>query len=469
LFPARKAGVGAAGSQSHSSGDIGPATSKISMLVAILVVTLIGRPAEWIPGLGSIPVTRIVFLIALVVALRSVASLSPARLMSLPGLKSAIFFLGLAVASIVFSIYKSKTLSFIPGPVTLLLSIILLVKAVPTVRDAERVLVAMIVSAIALSIGTLRAYQGGRAEIGTEASSYDPNDLAYVLISILPIAFAMFTVSKGLKKIALLGAIGAMLVTVLLTGSRGGFIALAVVAIMFTFKPIGLAKDGRLKQVAVGGAVARVAALAIAAMLAWVFAPPEIKYRIETMSELGSDYNMNMSDQSSRLLVWQRHSMATVRRPIGYGLGTANTVDGMFGGQYKTTHNTLVQTLVELGFLGLFLLLRCYYVSWRDLQAAERHSKQSQAPPTPEQSRIALYSRALRMSLVGNIISGFFLSQAYGPTLWVLFAVCAAFIYLNRAASGEAGAVQGEVVADAGKRAGRRGLIARRRSSRGAA
>ena len=407
------------------------------MLVAILVVTLIGRPSEWIPGLGSIPVTRIVFLIAAIAAFRMSATLSPVRLLSLPNLKSAIFYLVLAVFSILFSIYKSKSLEFIPGPLTLLLSVILLAKAVPTIGDAERILTAMIISAIALSIGTLQVYQGGRAEIGTETTSYDPNDLAYVLVTILPIAAAMFVVSRGLKKLALVAAIGAMLFTVLLTGSRGGAIGLFLVALIFTFKPIALAKDGRLKEIGAGSAIARVVALVLALILAWVVSPPEIKDRLNTFTELGSDYNMNMSDNSSRLLVWKRHAMATVKRPIGYGLGTANTVDGMFGGLYKTTHNTLVQTLVELGFLGLFLLLRCYYVSWRDLQIAEKKTRNAPEPPTPEQSRIALYSRALRLSLVGNITAGFFLSQSYGPTLWVTITMCAVFVYLQRTVSGE--------------------------------
>jgi O-antigen ligase len=436
MFPARKGTSAATMPVPARSGEIGPAACSLSMLVAILVVMLIGRPAEWVAALSTVPVTRIVFLIVLVYAFRVAATLSPVRLMSLPGLKMAMFYMALAVFSIAFSIYKSNTLQNIPGPVILLVSMILLVKAAPTVKDAERIMLAMVISAIALTIGTLQAYQGGRAEIGTENASYDPNDLAYVLITMLPIAAALFTVSTGMKKLALLGGIGAMLFTLVLTGSRGGYIAIFLVGIIFTFRPIALARDGRLKEVGAGSATGRVMGLVMALILAWVVAPPEIKDRLRTFVEIGSDYNMDLSDNSSRLLVWKRHTMATVQRPIGYGLASANTVDGMFGGLYKTTHNTLVQTLVELGFLGLFLLLRAYYVSWRDLRQAESLSKTSKAPLTPEQSRISLYSRALRMSLVGNITAGFFLSQSYGPTLWVTIAMCAVLVYLQRSATG---------------------------------
>src|SRR5688572_18194243 len=402
------------------------------MFMAVFVVTLVGRPSEWIPGLGSIPVSRIAFLITLVAAFRMATQLSPVKIFSLPNLKSAVLFMGLAVFSIVFSIYKGKSLEVMPGPLTLLLSMILLVKCVPSLKDAERILVALVISAIALTIGTLRVYQGGRAEIGTENSSYDPNDLAYVLVTMLPIATALFAVATGFKKMVLLAGMCAMLFTVLLTGSRGGAIGLFLVALLFTFKPIALDKEGRLKEVSAGSSTIRVVGLLMALGLAWVVAPPEIKDRLKTFTDLGSDYNMSMTDNSSRLLVWSRNCMAVVRRPIGYGLGTANAVDGMQGGQYKAAHNTLVQTFVELGFLGLFLLLSSYYISWRELRRAELHTQQASQPPTPTQSRLALYSRALRFSLVGNITAGFFLSQAYAPALWTLVALCAVFVGLQR-------------------------------------
>jgi O-antigen ligase len=405
--------------------------------MAFYVFTLVGRPSEWIPGFESIPVTRLAILAAAIVAFRVSSTLSPVRLMSLPNLKSGLLFMGLAVVSILWSIYRSNSLSWIPGPLTLMVSMILLVKVVPTVADAERILVALVAGALALTIGTLQVYQGGRAEIGTENMSYDPNDLAFVLVTMLPIALALFDVARGTKKWLLLVGIGAMLFTILITGSRGGTIALVLVALLITFKPIGLDKDGRLRQVRVGSAIKRVFLLMAAMAVAWVVAPPEIKDRLMTLMELGSDYNTNMEDNSSRLLLWKRNSTAVLTRPIGFGLGSSNAVDGMLGGLYKAAHNTLVQAFTELGFLGLFLLLRSFYVSWRDLKVAEQFSVTSEEPLPPVRSRLALYSRALRISLVGCLAAGFFLSQAYGAALWMLITVCAVFVALQRAAAGD--------------------------------
>jgi hypothetical protein len=419
------------------TSSIGTPMCLASLFMAFYVFTLIGRPAEWVPGFGSIPVTRLAFLATAIVAFKVSTTLSSVRLMSLPNLKSAVLFMGLAVFSIVFSIYKSNSLANMPGPLTLLVSLILLVKVVPTIADAERILVAMVAGGFALTIGTLQVYQGGRAEIGTESMSYDPNDLAFVLVTMLPIAFALFDVARGMKKWLMLAGIIAMLFTILITGSRGGMIALTLVALLITFKPLGLDKEGRFRKVRMGSAIGRIMLLLMAAICAWVVAPPDIKDRLMTFLELGSDYNMNLEDNSSRLLLWKRNSTAVLSRPIGFGLGSQNTVDGMLGGTYKAAHNTVVQAFTELGFLGLFLLLRSFYVSWRELKLAERFSLTSKDPPPPLKARLALYSRALRYSLVGCFTAGFFLSQAYGSTLWMLIGVCAVFVALNRAASGE--------------------------------
>jgi hypothetical protein len=48
--------------------------------------------------------------------------------------------------------------------------------------------------------------------------------------------------------------------------------------------------------------------------------------------------------------------------------------------------------------------------------------------PDKESSQVALYARAFRIALAGNLAAGFFLSQAYSASLWMTVAVCAAFV-----------------------------------------
>lgn len=443
-------------SKKSEQGDrrrrVGPvdAPSNVSLYTAILVVALVGRPAEWIEGLSFIPITRIAFLIAAFVAFRSAATLVPVRIMSVPNLRSGILFLGLAICSIAFSIYMSRSLQYMQGPITLLLSMILLVKTVTSVSDLERVFVALVLSALALALGTLMEYQGGRADIDAASISYDPNDLAYVMVTILPICAALYIFSSGLKKLLLAAGMFVMGFTILLTGSRGGTLALLLIAMLAALRPLSLDRQGRLLEGRVSTILSRALILLVGLGMTWFAAPVEIKDRLMTLADIGSDYNMDLNDNSSRLLLWKRSSAAVFTRPIGFGLATFETVDGMLGGLYKTAHNTLVQGFVELGFLGLFFLLGAYYLSWRDLKAVERVCQNSMEPPTPLISRLALYSRALRISLAGNLAAGFFLSQAYGALLWMLIATCAAAIVLRQKALGE---LSGESASRKGRRA----------------
>ena len=56
------------------------------------------------------------------------------------------------------------------------------------------------------------------------------------------------------------------------------------------------------------------------------------------------------------------------RRPVGYGVDTFQMVDMRMGGKFRAPHNSYLEVLVELGFLGLLLFIRMYVLSWRALQ-----------------------------------------------------------------------------------------------------
>jgi O-antigen ligase len=81
---------------------------------------------------------------------------------------------------------------------------------------------------------------------------------------------------------------------------------------------------------------------------------------------------------------------------------------------YKAPHNSVIQVLVELGFLGAFLFLRVYLLAWRGL-----------AFPRAGDADHSVFCRAIQASLAGNFVAGLFLSQAYSSLLWTLLAIAA--------------------------------------------
>jgi hypothetical protein len=117
---------------------------------------------------------------------------------------------------------------------------------------------ALAVAGTILMATALRGYAGGRAVVD---SMYDTNDLAYVLVTVFPIAVAFTIVSKSTRRRLTWAAIVlGMVITILLTSSRGGFLGLLAAAPM-----LGVPSFGVWAGSAVGDATGEAKALSILA------------------------------------------------------------------------------------------------------------------------------------------------------------------------------------------------------------
>jgi O-antigen ligase len=281
------------------------------------------------------------------------------------------------------------------------------------------------VAGVLLAVGTLANFAGGRAVI----SGWDSNDIAYSLVTLLPVVLVQRQGRSRVTGALITGAALLMVVAIFLTGSRGGVIGLAVsVAAMAAF-PLGLNRKGQLKSLSLGATLLRLVPIVLAALVLWAHLPAATTERIATLENLNGDYNLSGTIEESRTLIWGRDIGFAIRRPIGYGMGTAPAVDGLAGGgHFKTAHNSLIQVFVELGVLGLILYVTAYYRTWRGLAAVRAAHRQL---PTPESAKLSLYARALSIALAGNFAAGFFLSQGYSGLLWMLIAVCVAIVRIG--------------------------------------
>ena len=393
----------------------------------ILIAVMVGKVADWVPGLSSVPLVKIAFLFAAISAYAGAgAALVPVRIRSSRVARGAVAFLGLAIVSFVFSIYKSETLKESLYILILLLSMMLVLKVVQTRGDVEKLLLGFVAAGVSLSIGLVLNFHGGRAFIN---GNFDPNDIAYALDTILPLVLALrqrqsrsgWLMMSALAIVTMLG--------ILLTGSRGGAIGLCVVVAAAAAFPLSRDESGGLKKFSIRRTLIRCAILLLTVAFAWGYLPADTQQRMATLVNLSSDYNADATENGSRLLIWKQDIGMVLKRPIGYGLGSAELVDGLAGGQYRTAHNSFVEALVELGVLGLLIYIRALYTTWRELG---RIIMVAQDPAAGEEDqRAALYARALRTALVGNLAAGLFLSQAYSAALWMLVAVAASLVRVS--------------------------------------
>ena len=113
-------------------------SSAYNIWLAIFLAVLVGKAAEWVPGMTGIPSVKIAFIFTALYAYRARAHLSRVRVRSLRIARPAIAFLILSILSIFFSIYKSFTLLSIQISIIYLLSFTVLIKITQTQRDVER-------------------------------------------------------------------------------------------------------------------------------------------------------------------------------------------------------------------------------------------------------------------------------------------------------------------------------------------
>lgn len=390
----------------------------------ILVSLMVGKVADWVPGLSSIPLVKIAYLFAAISAYAGAgAALPPVGIRSSKIARGALVFLVLAIMSFVFSIYKSSTVSNSLYILILILTIMLVLRVIQTLWDVEKLLLGFAAAGVSLSVGLVLNYRGGRASIN---GNFDPNDIAYALDTILPLVLALRQ-RRSRSGWLLMSALACVIVlAILLTGSRGGAVGLVFVLAAATAFPLSREEGGALRKFSIRRTLIRCSILVLTVSFTWGYLPADTQQRMETLLNLSSDYNADATENGSRLLIWKQDIGMVWKRPIGYGLGSAELVDGLAGGQYRTAHNSLVEVLVELGVLGLVIYLRVLYTTWRELGRLIRVSKDPAAGE--EEQAAALYARAIRTALAGNLAAGFFLSQAYSAPLWMLVAIAAALV-----------------------------------------
>jgi O-antigen ligase len=252
---------------------------------------------------------------------------------------------------------------------------------------------------------------------------YDPNDLAFVLVALLPIVVAFALICTGWKRWLCMGIACCSLFVTLLTVSRGGLLGLAtdlaLISLFLTPKGAHSPKKRR-----VWTRTTRVFVLGAVFTVAWLSVPESAREQLSTIMSVSSDYNVT-SDQG-RLVIWERNLPLVAKRPWGYGAGASPAVDGrLAGGRYRALHNMYLEVLVELGIVGFVLFLMTFIRAWRALLPSSRHNAGSNELAS-ENEEVAQFARALAIGFAGVAVSGFFLSVSYSNVLWLLVALACA-------------------------------------------
>jgi O-antigen ligase len=318
--------------------------------------------------------------------------------------------------TIPFSLWKGQAFqtAMVGIPASFMMLALLLCS--PSRQSLRSVVLGFCVAASLLGALTLvtGSSVGGAEDRLTQGGTLDPNDLAAVMALTLPFALGVLRRERGRYRLMGAGLVLLSTVVVVRTGSRGGTLALAVGALLFT-----LGFPGKRKFLALG-------ALCVASLVGWQFAPSTFRDRMQSLTTVEEDYNY--TSYAGRKQIWARGRGYIKQHPaFGVGVGNFPIAEGDYAAsigrpaKWSEPHNAYLQAFAELGLFGggLFvaLLITSARRAWRmwystRLLPAEWHR--------PE----------FLSAICAFAASGYFLSHAY---FYPLFAICAMIALADRA------------------------------------
>jgi putative inorganic carbon (HCO3(-)) transporter len=249
--------------------------------------------------------------------------------------------------------------------------------------------------------------EGTRVTISRELRSQlgDPNDLSLVMM--FPVSFLAAEVfDSSAHKIRRFIALICLIVAisgVIATQSRGGLLGIAAVLSFFIYQ--------KIKNPIIVGCIGAVGMLAMI-----VFAG------ISDRQSGGAHEDGVDESAMGRIYAWHATINMALSNPLT-GVGVNNFVANYFfysphwDGKNHAVHSTWFQVLGETGIVGMFIFIALITCIYRSLNRVFLINKQL------NDEKIAVNAKALKGGLIGFMVSGTFLTQAFTWPIYIILAL----------------------------------------------
>jgi O-antigen ligase len=386
------------------------------VFLILFMIIYCARPEDWIPGLSNVPLAKIAglfALLALVFSLQHIRNRFPREVIYL-----SLLIGQLILSSFLSPVWRGGAMQITIDFAKVLLIVIVMTMAVNTTRRLRLLIfvqaasVALIASATILKGRVL----GGRLEGMLGGNYSNPNDLALAIVISLPLCLGLLFLTRNrLWKAAWGLAMVAMAYVVFLTGSRGGFIALMLTAVMCLWH---FAIRGRRRYILV--------LVPLVGAIFWLSSGDMLSKRLnETLYSKDPDSQAYASSQERQHLFW-RSIEITEEHPL-FGIGPGNFEQ--LSGAWRETHNTFTQISSEGGLPALILYVLILWHGFTNLRTTKR--------VTSRRTESSVLAGILQASLIGYVVGSVFDSVGFQffPYLIVAYTTALFTIAKNTAAN----------------------------------
>ncbi len=379
----------------------------------VFSILVLYRPYELVPGLGFLSATAF-YVAAATLAVFIPTQLSTEGSLTYLSLEVKFVILLTVIALVSIPIAKSQTVAWMEFNDVFLKAVLMFVVMVNVLRTRRRLMgmiwlslgIAVVLSYIGIGLywrGELD-FEGYRVGVDIGGMFGNPNDLALHLVMMTPLAIVLGAASKNLiKKLSLFCMAGLFVAATMVTYSRGGFLGLVCVSVFLIWK---LSRQNRIQVLAVA---------AVAGFLIILFAPGNYGVRLLSIFVPGLD-SVGSRGQRTELLL--RSIYVSIRNPWGIGIGNFPIV----GIRNLVSHNSYTQVSSELGVLGFLAYMGFLLSPFRRLAAIERRLFEDE-----RYNWFFYLAVGLQASLIGYMVSSFFVSVAYNWFIYYMVAYAVAF------------------------------------------
>jgi O-antigen ligase len=415
-------------SDNHEPKSRAKSKGKLSVFVvgvALLTLFFVTQLLQLLPFLHSIHVAKIVVgCVVLIFVFSPHLLANRLRLREIPQFKYILCILVFAILTTPLSVWPSGSLDFIIEAYAKNIVFVYFLAQGARNERSTRLIVGALIAGCALIVIAILTGFGPEVSLDARenrinvAGTYDVNDLALLFVVTLPFAFFMLKESTKFQRLWLLAAIALMIVGIIKSGSRGGFVGLLIISVLLLIRSSKQARKYALIAI-LGGAILFVAA-----------APTAYWARINTIFSLENDYNMHQ--QTGRMKVWENGLKMVAAHPLmGVGIGGFNIAHADFSGTNIniSPHNSFLQIAAELGLPGFLLFMAIIFTS---IFAARRVRRLTKAGLVPQE--LWWLSAAIEVSFIGFIISASLLTHAYSPIFCFLTGISASLVARYQAA-----------------------------------
>ena len=360
-------------------------------------VVYCARPEDWIPGVQYIPLAKITGIFALLGLMSSIGKPGGRRLKDLP--RESFYLLamiGVLFLSAIFStIWRGGALKYTLDFAKVYLAWVLTFLLVTNFERLRRIIYIQTASVVVISVvSVIKGHSRPRLE-GVIGGLYsNPNDLAFAVVLTMPFCLAFLLTSKSaMAKLAWVGGLLVMALTVFLTASRGGFITLVISGAVCLWH-FGVR----------GRRLALIVSSVFAVLMIMAVAGGPLLQRMGAIGGQADTREENRAYESyeQRKFLMRRAVQGIAEHPI-LGIGVRNFE--VYSTVWRDVHMTYLQIAVEGGIPSLILYLLFFGRGFSNLRGLLRRKNLD--------ARTTLFVGGLHSSMIGFVVGALFSPEAY--------------------------------------------------------